>query len=120
MITVGQRLTLPSDHVKGKPTKQDIEMCDDGQTNIIPQYVDGHCKINKPTKQPAKPKSVKAPTKVQEDSPGWDCRKHGNKVCGPNVQLPGGKTTGPHGYHCHPAFGADGLICAKANHLFGY
>lgn len=23
-------------------------------------------------------------TKITEDSPGWDCRYHGNNVCGPN------------------------------------
>jgi hypothetical protein len=39
---------------------------------------------------------------------------------GDTLTLPDGTTTGPLGYHCHPAFGADGLTCARANHLFGY
>lgn len=78
-------------------------------------------KITKPPvkKASTKPSKPAKPT-IQEDDPRWDCRKHGNKICGPNVTLPDGGNTGPKGYHCHPAFGPDGLACAKGNNLYGY
>lgn len=66
----------------------------------------------------AKLKRDKQRGKVQEDSPKWDCRYNGNRICGPYAKLPNGQRIGPNGYNCVPGYGK--VILGKSEGTYCY